>query len=109
MPDPIVPWCYYWNGRREPLFAMGVTRYVAEQVDATGHPLIGGKPVDDEILGPPPEGFRLRRASVWNPQTMTKRQLTVFSLGAPLMAGPVAGRKIQLREKDGSTNTYHVT
>lgn len=98
MADQIIPWCYYGYGR-EPLYAIGVARDLAEQKDDSGQPLIGGKPVERETIGPPPEGFRPQRVTVWNPQTKKKRQVPVFSMTAPLLRTEGKPVVIQVREK----------
>ena len=91
-------------------YAVNVARYLAEQVDDQGHPLIGGGPVGDARIGPPPEGFKPRGLIVLNPQTQKQRQITVFASDAPLWSGDgkthLRERTIQMREPDGSTAAY---
>jgi hypothetical protein len=45
-------------------YSIGVARYLAEQVDGNGYPLIGGIPLADERIGPPRDGFRRRSVTV---------------------------------------------
>lgn len=96
-------WCYHTMSR-ELTYAIPVARDVAEQTNSNGQPLIGGEPVTDSMIGPPPAGFRPRYITLTNTESKKQRRLTVFSEEAPLWKQ--ISQTIELREKDGSVGTY---
>lgn len=86
-------------------YAIGVSRYLADQVDGRGRPLIGGGPIGDGPIGPPVEGFQPRYVTVTTgPPDWKKRRITIFSTDAPLWIR--SATTVNLRDKNGDLISY---
>lgn len=84
-------------------------RYIAEQADSNGQPMLGGSPVTGASIGPIPQGLRPRYATVLNIKTGKSRRVTIFSERAPLCTGPRQREwTLELREKDGTIGQYKI-
>jgi hypothetical protein len=103
--DQIVPWRY--TDDQGNVYSVGISRYVAEQLDDSGQPRIGGGPVTEDTIGPLPVGLKPRYVVMHNPKTYGWRRVTVFSKTAYLgWSAPLSTKTLQLRERDGTLATY---